>query len=55
VTKSDRAANLATAILQIVKSTDDPALQRVRLEQYLRDEIADIERQITSDREAPDA
>jgi hypothetical protein len=41
--------------VQIIASTDKPNERRRRLEKYLRDELADIERQIASDREVSDA
>ena len=51
----DRAAVLAIVIQQIVRSTSDPAEQRRRTEQYVRDKFADVERQIAADRSNGDA
>jgi hypothetical protein len=45
----DRAAALATAVLQIVATTPEDE-QREQLENYLRDELADIDRQAAGDR-----
>ena len=52
----DRAAVIATAVLQIVESFELKALDNLhlQLEQYLRDEIADLAREIATDRESPD-
>ena len=49
---SDRAAVVAIAIRQIVANTLNPDEQQLRIEQLLRDEIVDIERQVTADRHA---
>jgi hypothetical protein len=49
---SDRAAVVAIAIRQILASTLNPQEQQLRIEQLLRDEIVNIERQITADRDA---
>jgi hypothetical protein len=53
--RSDRAA--AIAVRQILADADalDPDELQLRLEGYLRDELADIEQQIASDREIHDA
>jgi hypothetical protein len=51
---SDRAAVVSVAIRQILADAEPDELQS-RLEQYLRDEFADIERQIATDREVHDA
>jgi hypothetical protein len=53
---SDRAAVVAIAIRQIITDAAlEPEELQLRLELYLRDELADIERQIASDREVDDA
>ncbi len=61
--RCDRAAILTTAVLQIVKAAlldwlyrgdVDLAAPRAEIEALLRDEIADIERQIAGDRELPE-
>ena len=44
----DRAAVVATDICQIASQTRDPT--ELRIEPYLRDEFADLERQIAADR-----
>ena len=49
---NDRAAVVAIAIRQIVSQTRDPIELLRRIEQFLRDEIADLERQIAADRHA---
>ena len=54
--RSDRASALATAVLQLAADAElEPDELQLRLEQYLRDELVDIERQIASDREVYDA
>jgi hypothetical protein len=53
-TTRDRAAVLATAIEQLFATTQGQE-RRQALQAYLRDEIADIERQIAADREIGDA
>jgi hypothetical protein len=54
--RSDRASALATAVLQLAADAElEPDELQFRLEQCLRDELADIERQIANDREVPDA
>jgi hypothetical protein len=50
----DRAAILSGVIRQIVADVAPDELL-FWLEQYLRDELADLERQIANDREVPDA
>lgn len=52
--KRDRAAAVAAAVEQIF-DTAQGREQRQALEHYLRDEFADIERQIAADRESGDA
>ena len=48
---SDRAAIVATAIMQIVADVrHKPAELRLRIAEYLRDEIASIEQEIAADR-----
>jgi hypothetical protein len=46
---ADRAAAVATAILQIVDAAPNHAL-RQQIENYLRDEIVDLENQIIAER-----
>jgi hypothetical protein len=46
------AAIVAIAIRQILSHTREPAELLRRIEQFLRDEIADLERQISADRHA---
>ena len=53
-TKRDRAAVVAAAVEQIF-DTAQARKRRQALENYLRDEFADIERQIAADRESGDA
>ena len=54
--RSDRASALAIAVLQLAADAElEPDELQLRLEQYLRDELVDIERQIASDREVYDA
>jgi hypothetical protein len=49
--RSDRASAITTAVLQLVADVElEPDELQLRLEQYLRDELADIERQIAADR-----
>jgi hypothetical protein len=49
--RSDRASALATAVLQLAADVElEPDELQLRLEQYLRDELADIERKIAADR-----
>jgi len=50
----DRAGVAATAILQIVNTAPGANLQQ-QIENYLRDELADVERQISAERSCPDA
>ena len=48
---SDHAAIVATAIMQIVADVrHKPAELRLRIAEYLRDEIASIEQEIAADR-----
>jgi hypothetical protein len=48
---SDRAAIVATTIMQIVADVSHkPAELRLRIAEYLRDEIANIEQEIAADR-----
>jgi hypothetical protein len=51
--RSDRAAQAAVAILQIIKTA--PCQRRQQLEQYLADEFEDERRQAIADRELVDA
>jgi hypothetical protein len=49
--RSDRASAITTAVLQLVADVElEPDELQLRLEQYLRDELVDIERQIAADR-----
>ena len=50
----DRAAVISIGIMQIVATAKQREL-RQELENYLREEIADIERQVAADRESGDA
>jgi len=50
----DRAAAVATAILQIVDTAPDYAV-RQQLENYLRDEIVNLENRIITERGLSDA
>jgi hypothetical protein len=50
----DRAATIATALIQIIRSVPEIGL-RQPIENYLRDELADVERQIAAERSCPDA
>jgi hypothetical protein len=50
----DRAGVAATAILQIVKTIPAASLQEP-IEAYLRDEFAELERQVAAERNSPDA
>jgi hypothetical protein len=60
LTKSDwnchrhRQRVVTTAILQIFTTASPHVLQQA-IEQYLRDEIWDIEQQVAADRSSPDA
>jgi hypothetical protein len=49
----DRAAALVNGLLAILRISVTPA-ERRELEQYLRDELFDIERQIAADRGTAD-
>ena len=49
----DRAAVVATAVMQIVQ-TAPPDQQRQAVENYLRDEFADIEHQVAAERGSAD-
>ena len=49
-----RAAVVITAIIHIVNTAPAGEL-RQRLERYLEDEFADLERQIAAERSSPDA
>jgi hypothetical protein len=51
----DRAAVIATAIRRIIADIRDPNVRQFRIEQLLRDEFADIGREIAADRSNPDA
>jgi len=51
---TDRAAVIAIAILQIVDTAPDYTV-RQQVENYLRDEIADLENRIIAEREVADA
>jgi hypothetical protein len=46
----DRAAVITTAILQLIRSSSAPTAVRDRIEILLRDEFADVERQIAAER-----
>ena len=48
--RNDRAASLATAVVQIIATAPEDELQAA-LEEYLRDELAAIARQIASERQ----
>ena len=48
----DRAAIAATTILQIINTVPADDL-RQQLEEYLRDELVNLEHQITAERELP--
>ena len=50
----DRAAAATTAIMQIIATAPPPDLQQ-EIENYLRDELSDAERQAIADREPTDA
>ena len=50
----DRAAAIAVAILQTIDTAPEHAA-RQQIENYLRDELADIERQVAAERELCDA
>jgi hypothetical protein len=50
----DRAGVAATAILQIVKTVPAADLREL-IEAYLRDQFAELERQVAADRNGPDA
>jgi hypothetical protein len=50
----DRAAVVVAAVLQILDTAPRHGLRQA-VEQYLRDELADLERQIAADRSGPDA
>ena len=50
----DRAAVLVIAIMQIVESTSDPTELKFRLEQYMRDDLADLVRQVAADLRSDD-
>ncbi|OLB69086.1 MAG: hypothetical protein AUI16_29760 [Alphaproteobacteria bacterium 13_2_20CM_2_64_7] len=50
----DRAAVIAAAMLQILDTAPRHGLRQA-VEQYLHDELADLERQIAADRSGPDA
>ena len=50
----DRPGVVATAILQIVKTIPATDLQEL-IEAYLRDEFAELDRQVAGGRNSPDA
>lgn len=50
----DRAAVVTIAVLQIFDTAPCGRL-RESLEEYLRNELSDVERQVAADRELPDA
>jgi len=54
MTHRDRAAIIATPALQIIDTAPARSVLQ-ELERYLRDELADQERQIAAEQEAPDA
>jgi hypothetical protein len=47
---SDRASVAAPAVVQIVETSSSPQPARLQVEAYLRDQLADIERQARADR-----
>jgi hypothetical protein len=47
---SDRATVIATAIKRIIAGIRDPIELQHQIERLLRDELADLERQIAADR-----
>jgi hypothetical protein len=49
----DRAATLAVAVLHIIDTAKQSARQE--LERYLRDELADLAREVAAEREVVDA
>ncbi len=51
---TDRAAAIATAVLRIIADTLQGQELRQQIENALRDEIADIERQAAADRPTAD-
>ena len=55
IRNKDRAEVVATTLLQIVLLSSAPKLLRHQIEQLLRDEFADIERQAAADRADVDA
>jgi len=52
--RRDRAAVVATALLQIIRTVPEAGLQQ-SIENYLHDELVNIERQIATERSCPDA
>jgi hypothetical protein len=52
--RRDPASAIAAAVLQVVDTAPEQA-ELQQLETYLRDEIADLKRQIAAQREVPDA
>ena len=52
--RRDRAATIANALIQIARTVLEAGL-RQPIENYLRDELADVERQIAAERSCPDA
>jgi hypothetical protein len=51
----DRAAVIASAICRIIADTRGPKERHRHIEALLREEIADIAREIAADRSNPDA
>jgi hypothetical protein len=50
----DRAATLAIAVLQIIDTAPKQSARR-ELKRYLRDELADLSREVIAERELSDA
>jgi hypothetical protein len=50
----DRAATLATAVLQIINTVSAMTVAQ-EIENYLRGELVDVARQTAAERELPDA
>lgn len=50
----DRVATITAALIQIVRTVPEAGL-RQPIENYLRNELADVERQIAAERSCPDA
>jgi hypothetical protein len=50
IANRDRAAVVATAVVQIVEASSATQSVRLQVAAYLRDEFADIERRVLADR-----